>query len=206
MKRKPAGITPMTSAGVSFNWMTRPAMLRIAAEASLPELMAEHHDARRVRPIVIHRDRAAEQRTHAEQREELADTTCMFSRAGAPAPVRVAVPERQAASWPSVRLSRCQSSQLAGDTTLRVRPTSMIGEPEIRQALVDRHQLVAVRIGQRTQQQLIDDREDCGVGADAEGEREDDGEREARALAQAAGHVFHVADEIFDRHVTLPVR
>ena len=43
----------------------------------------------------------------------------MFSRAGAPAPVSVAVPRRQAASWLSVRLSRCQSSQLAGETPLR---------------------------------------------------------------------------------------
>ena len=46
MKRKPAGITPMTSKGVSFNWIDPSGDVRIAAEASLPEVMTEHDDTR----------------------------------------------------------------------------------------------------------------------------------------------------------------
>ena len=45
--------------------------------------------------------------------------------------------------------------------------------------LVHHDQVLALWIRQRPQQQLIDDREDGGVGADAKRERKDDGNREA---------------------------
>ena len=53
--------------------------------------------------------------------------------------------------------------------------------------LVHHDQVFAVGIRQRPQQQLIDDGEDRGVGADAEREREDDGKREAGAAPQIRG-------------------
>ena len=62
MNRKPAGMTPMTSAGLSFNWIDAADDARVAAEASLPQLMAEDGDPRRVRPVVLGRHRPAEQR------------------------------------------------------------------------------------------------------------------------------------------------
>jgi hypothetical protein len=48
-----------------------------------------------------------------------AETSCAFSRAGSPTPVIVTVSVSQAARARSARLSRCQSSQFAGETTLR---------------------------------------------------------------------------------------
>jgi hypothetical protein len=57
----------------------------------------------------------------------------------------------------------------------------------------DQRQLARVAVRQRPQQHRIDDAEDCGRRADAEGERHERGERERRALAQRAnaeGEVF----------------
>ena len=52
-----------------------------------------------------------------------------------------------------------------------------------------RDDLVRVRIGQRLQQNAVDDGEDGGVGADADGEREerDGGEERPRAGAACVG-------------------
>ena len=61
---------------------------------------------------------------------------------------------------------------------------------------VHHHQVFALGIRQRPQQQLIDDGEDRRVGADAERERQDDGDREARAAAKAATHVPRVAHHV----------
>ena len=100
--------------------------------ASLPELMTDHDDARRVGPIVFHRDRAAEQRPDAEQREELRRHELRVQPRGLAGAGQRDGAERQAASRLSVRLSRCQSSQLAGETTWRVRPMARLAKPEIR--------------------------------------------------------------------------
>ena len=52
-----------------------------------------------------------------------------------------------------------------------------------------------LRIRQRLQQQRVDDAEDRGVGADADRERRDDDERQARAAAQRADGVAEVLEE-----------
>ena len=48
---------------------------------------------------------------------------------------------------------------------------------------------------QRLEQQRVDDGEDRGVDADADGQRDEGDEREARRLAQHAERVAQVADE-----------
>ena len=53
-------------------------------------------------------------------------------------------------------------------------------------------QLLGVRDRQRLQQDGIHNGEDAGVGADAEGEREDDGRREAAILDQHARGELHI--------------
>ena len=167
----------------------------IAAEARLPEAMREDGNRRRIRTIVLRREETAVQRTHAEQREELprhdldvqprrfADAR---ERHGAAAPRRevlegaaFALPVHPVGGGvPAARAARLDGAHL-----------------ELRHVLVDHHQLVAVRIGQGPQQELIDDGEDRGVAADTEREREHDGGGEAGTLAQAARHVTHVAHQ-----------
>jgi hypothetical protein len=60
---------------------------------------------------------------------------------------------------------------------------------------VDAHQLVRRGERQGPQRQGLDDAEDQRVGADAQGQREDGDEGEARALAQQAGGVPDVTGE-----------
>src|SRR5262245_18794158 len=63
--------------------------------------------------------------------------------------------------------------------------------------LVDQYELVAVRVRQRPQQELIDDGEDGGVATDAEGQRQDHGERKARAAPETTIAVSDVSHDIF---------
>ena len=62
----------------------------------------------------------------------------------------------------------------------------------------EQQQILAARVGQRLQDDGIDDAEDGGVGADAEGHRDDDGEGVARLLAQAPQPIAHVLRHGFD--------
>ena len=50
--------------------------------------------------------------------------------------------------------------------------------------------------GKRPQQHGVDDREDRGVGAEADGERQDDGGAEARILDEQADARVHVAERV----------
>ena len=59
--------------------------------------------------------------------------------------------------------------------------------------LLDADELVGVRVGQRLDQHAIDDAEDRGVGADAERQREHDGQREPWAPAHAAQRQAQIA-------------
>ena len=80
---------------------------------------------------------------------------------------------------------------------LRNAPGVDLGVRVAARRLFDHHELVAVRVGQRPQQELIDDGEDSGVAADAEGQRQDHSERKARAAPQATSRVSDVAGDIF---------
>ena len=57
---------------------------------------------------------------------------------------------------------------------------------------LQQEQVLAARVGKRLQHDGVDDAEDGGVGADAERHRDDDGERIAGLLAQAAHAVANV--------------
>ena len=55
-----------------------------------------------------------------------------------------------------------------------------------RRSAGDAHEAVLLRVGQRAQQDGVDQSVDDGVGSDAERQREHGGEREARRLAHLA--------------------
>src|SRR6185503_8164902 len=63
--------------------------------------------------------------------------------------------------------------------------------------LFDDDKLIAIWVRQRPQQELIDDGEDSDVAADAEGQRQDHGERKARAAPKTTSRVSDVSREIF---------
>ena len=72
-----------------------------------------------------------------------------------------------------------------------------------RVAFINAHQLFRLRIGQRPQQYRADHRENCGVGADAERQRQHDDGCEPRRLAQ---HPQRIADILIKvgEHVPSP--
>ena len=70
---------------------------------------------------------------------------------------------------------------------------------EAGRALADVDQPIFVAIDERPQQHAADDAEDGGVGADAERERDDDGEREALGAQQRAQRDAHVLSKRLGR-------
>ena len=67
---------------------------------------------------------------------------------------------------------------------------------ELLQDLVHAHERVGLRVGERTQQHAVDDAEDRAAGADAERQRQDGDDREARSPRQLAQRVAGVAQYV----------
>jgi hypothetical protein len=76
---------------------------------------------------------------------------------------------------------------------IRVHPRSHVAAV-VRALLVELHELVRVRDGQLPQQQLIQQGEDRGIGADAECQRQDRHGREQRTAAQPAQRQAKIAE------------
>ena len=72
-----------------------------------------------------------------------------------------------------------------GEVVVRIAAEAAGGAGETAGPL-EAHQFLGLLDRQHAQQHLIEEREDRGVGADAEGEREHHGKREGRRLAQLA--------------------
>src|SRR5204862_5551365 len=71
----------------------------------------------------------------------------------------------------------------------------LLGDAGAAIAMLELDEPVRLRIGQRPQQRRVDHREDRDVGADAERQREDRGEREARLANQEAERVAEIVLE-----------
>ena len=69
---------------------------------------------------------------------------------------------------------------------------SVAGPPRRAQVLPDHHQPFGIRIGQRPEQQRVDDAEDCGVGADAQRQRDEGDHRERPCLQHHANGVPNI--------------
>jgi hypothetical protein len=160
--------------------------------------MTQDGDPRRIRAIVVLGDDSAEERLDAEHREELRrhllrrepSRIAIVGQRQRSRPPRREPLERGALGLPVHPVGRRHRHMTAGRPDRLARLDA--------QRFVDHHEAVAPRIRQRPQQQLIDDGKDRGVAADAEREREDDGNREAGTRAQAAHHVSGVARQILD--------
>jgi hypothetical protein len=140
--------------------------LGIATELLLPGAVADHGDASG-RSDGPHRRRSCGRgAARRPARERIPMTPAGQTRAGL-----AGARHREKSRLPggearNVRLARCQSSQLAGETSAWALPAPTDSS--------DHHELIAGRVRQRPQQELIDDGEDGGVAADAEGQRQDD--------------------------------
>ena len=160
--------------------------VRIAREALLPESAAhEHHRVLAGRELIFVEE-SPEHRLRAEDAREVSrdDSTFNPFRVGAlSGEVEVrALPPRESFKGCGVLMNR---EELPG------RPR---GLREVRASRVDTHQPLGLLEGQRPQEHAVDDREDRGVGADAEseGQQHDRGEsRRGTKLTERGGEVVH---------------
>ena len=160
---------------------------RIAAEQPLPDAIAEHQHFRRLRPVVVRLDGAAEERRRAEQRKERAADARAEDALGQLQPADVEGPageERDA-------LERRQAPPVLviGQRAARDRA----GAIAIDLAVHEREHAGGIAVRRRPQDHGADDAEDGGVGADAERQRDDGGDGESRRAPQQADGVDDVA-------------
>ena len=158
MKRKPDGITPMTSTAVSFRRMLRPMMC-----GSPPKRCCHKWWLRTTTRGALGRSSSSDSVRPSSgctpsSGKNSHETTWTLSRTGSPASVSVKVVVSQAATLRSVRLCALPVEPVRGRdhiaVQVRARPPYDRRRPE---RLVNREQLVAVGIRQRPQQQLVDD-------------------------------------------------
>ena len=153
--------------------------------------MAEHDDAVDAgRPILCAREVAADGRRDAERRQ-IAGADDFAAQ-----PFGFAVAGKAPLTAREERVLREHLLLIAEDFVLGIRPHHLAKDARgcgaIRHEQVDHHQIVRLREGQRLQQQRVDEGEDRGVGADAEGERDDRDQGEDRRLDERANRVANV--------------
>ncbi len=168
----------------------------IAAEAAPPITVAEHHDARRTRDLIGGRQRASEHRLDAERRERAV---------GRPQAAHLL---RLGDAGDGRRPGKPDADVLEGAIVLGVREVHRWREAEVagqvrhpgcaRGGVPDRDQAVWLRVGQRPEKHAVDDAEDGGVGADADGQRQEDHGGERRRPAKRAHAVPQVAPHVIE--------
>ena len=149
--------------------------LAIAVEPALPELAAQDHDALAPRTIIVRTERPAGLEWRAEELEEIgADVArAELFREVSPGVIDDAGVER-GGLLDDLRLGAPMHELRRG------RP----GPLPLSRGVHEHHEPVGLRHVHRPQQDGVDDRENGRVGADAERQRGQGGERERRVLAQ----------------------
>ena len=158
---------------------------RIAAEAALPEAVAEDHDL--IVPVgtFVGREGAAEHRRDAEGREEarhdeLRDELLRPAVAGEVDPVVVETGHRRERRFPLLPPAVVE------------RGDDVLAAGTLRALFPDRHETGRLLEGQTLDEHGVDDREDRRVRADAQGESRDRDGGEAGVFAERAGREAEV--------------
>ena len=160
---------------------------RIRPEHPLPVAVGEHRDRLRRPAFVRGQQHPPEMRPRAEQLEEVRRDQ------SARRPMRLAATEDVEGPVPEL-------DELVDGLRLR----AVVRDLDEREAgvfdsrrhlrLPQVHDAVGLGVGQRPQQDPVDDAEDRGVGANAEPERQDEGEREPRHPRQGPQREANVID------------
>ena len=148
---KPAGMTPMISWLSPLIAIDRPIDRAIGAEAPRPQRVAEDHHARRVRDVVGLRERAAQRRRRAGHVEVIVRRLLAEERLGHVAAGDARVPAADAGQALEDVGLRLPVEMLRRTRPLRRRPAVRA------QVLPHDHQPVGIGIGQRPEQQRVDD-------------------------------------------------
>lgn len=160
---------------------------RVSSEAALPEGVAEDHDVILARLVLARRPGSAQDRIHAEQGEEIGFRRDAPDMVGLPlaAEVHLARPKEQGHVGKRAVLRFPVDEIRPGEGILAGRGLGFV-KPD---------QAVRIGIGERAQQDGIDDAEDGGVGPNAGGQGQDGYRRESTGFEQGPDGVPQVLNE-----------
>ena len=161
---------------------------RVAAEAALPVLVAQHQDGRCARLLVRVLERTPERRPHAEHVEEVRGDDARGDALG----LRAAEQDEPHVVEFHESLEALRARAVVENLLIREAGVLDVGQ---RPLLPQHDEAVAVLIRQRAEQDAVDDAEDRRVGADPERHRQHDHDREARVAAEIAQPVAQVLGE-----------
>ena len=161
---------------------------RVPPERSRPQPGGNHRHACGARPIVVRREQPAEHGLHAEKLKVVPGHRLAHHE------VDVVVHPHHRAHRRVRRHVREHVVLRAQIEVVRIRVRRMLTELGVTRVDVDELRWTNDR--QRTEQDRVDDGEDCGVEADGDGQRHDGGDGESRIPAQAAEPVAGVADQV----------
>jgi hypothetical protein len=164
---------------------------RVGAEALAPQPVAEHDDrARHGRGVLVGDEEAPERGAHAEHREVVPrDELAPDGEAGRAAALHH---RRRGAVGDDALQPACPRAEVE---VVRVgaRPVAPVADAVLGPlARVHAHELPGPLDGERPQEERVDEAEDDGVDADAQGERADGGQREAGRLHELAQRITNV--------------
>jgi hypothetical protein len=169
-----------------------PEDLAVAAEAALPEFVAEDRHRLGAGELLRLGEAPSEDRRHPQERQHRGGDRGRVQPLGSLAAGQVdgpAVVDPQVLEDPV----RPPVEEIGGVGVLE------LGNAEPRGGVPHPHQPLRVGVGQRPQQDAVDDAEDRGVGADAEGQGEDREQGESRLPQELADGGAEVAEERIHR-------
>ena len=197
-KRNPAAATPTISRSDLADADAPADDGGIRPERRRPERVAEHDHRRGALSCIAGLDEAAGDRLHAERLEQSG------ARLERRREERIAVGGHRRREVPERRhrldalLPRRQIDVVAdGDELLR--------DARAIVAMTEDDEIVGVRIRQRPQQDGLDDGEDRGVGADAQRQRQNGGDREERLSAEQTNTVPQVVEHAHHTFLSRPL-
>ena len=162
--------------------------VRIGAEARLPEVVTDHHDRRRTLPQIVGCDQAPHRRLHAQRLEQ-------FRRGAEPGDAHRLVPFEQRALHPAIRRQRLHRLLALLEIDEIADADEFLGDAGGHIAMLQDDELVGATDRQRAQQHRFDDREQRGVGANSERQRQHRGGGESRLHPKQPQRAAHILDE-----------
>ena len=161
----------------------------VAAELRLPVLVAQDEDGLRADVVIARAEGAAQERPHAEHVEEVGRYHCGLD------PVRFVLVQQHERH--RVVLDQVADRRQARAIVIQLLDRDAgVGHVRCGRRLLDEHQLVALREGQRREQDAANHGEHRGVRADAEREHAD---RRGRVAGRAAKRPTAEADVLPER-------
>ena len=169
---------------------------RIAAEAPLPVSIAEHHSLRSARVLVGRRQPLPGGGRHIERLQNAVRNQRRVDLLRLRDPRDACGPRQPHAHRLEARLCAAKVRYIEADRRSSSRKSASPGAPGAFRR--KRNQLLRLRIRKRPDQHAVEHAEDRCIGADADGQREDDGDREPWRPREPAAYMLQIHQQRFE--------